>query len=178
MTDKLKQTIKEEIGKLPKENQGVINNFGWEKISEEIGKKYLLSENEINDFQIETLLVLVRVEDINDYAKNIEDNVGTSKKEAEKIADEAFKKIFTPIGSELEENIKKSGIVENSTVEQSLNFILSGGDYSVFVVPNSPLEEYPSGGGGISTPPSKLATPQEGNETPETVLPVFFINEK
>ncbi|MFA5840922.1 MAG: hypothetical protein WC847_01455 [Candidatus Paceibacterota bacterium] len=157
MTDKLKQTIKEEIGKLPKGNQEVINAFGWEPISEEIGKKYLLREKEINDFEIETLLVLVGVEDINDYAKNIEDNVVISKSEAQKIADEAFQKIFKPLGSALEENIKKSGVVENSTAEQTLNFILSGGDYSVFIE-------------------KKVEANEE--ETLETVIPVFFINEQ
>lgn len=157
MTDKLKQVIKEEIGKLPKENQEVINAFGWEKISEEIGKKNLLTENEINDFQIETLLILTGLEDINDYAKNIENEVGTSKNEAEKIAEEALQQIFSPINEILIGNIKKSDAVKNSTVEQSLNFILSGGDYSAFV--------------------EKKEEPNE-EETPETVLPVFFIKKE
>ncbi len=133
MTDKLKQTIKEEVGKLPKENQEVINTFGWEKISEEIGKKYLLTENEINDLQVETLLILVGLEDPDFYANNIENNVGASKDEANKISTEVFEKILTPINDAMIENIKKSGVSKNANAEQNLNFILSGGDYSAFL---------------------------------------------
>ncbi|MFH1366198.1 MAG: hypothetical protein ABIG99_02325 [Patescibacteria group bacterium] len=138
MTEKLKQTIKEEVGKLPKENQDVINNFGWEKISEEIGKKFLLTESEINDLQVETLLILIGLQDPDEYAQNVENNIGTSKAEAEKIADEVLQKIFTPINDILIENIKKSGVIKDTNTEQNLNFILSGGDYSVFVTEKAP----------------------------------------
>lgn len=133
MTEKLKQIIQREVAKLPKENQEVIDAFGWEKISEEIGKKYLLSDSEINIFQAETLVVLVGLEDPDYYAQNIENEVGTSKDEADKITDEVIQKIFAPINDLLIENIKKSGKVMNSDTEQSLNFILSGGDYVAFL---------------------------------------------
>jgi len=139
MTEKLKQTIKEEVGKLLKGNQEVINAFGWEQISEEIGKKYLLNESEVNDFQVETLLILIGLEDPDLYANNVENNVGTSKDEAEKITNEVFEKIFTPINDILIENIKKSEVVKNSSAEQNLNFILSGGDYSAFIDVPPPL---------------------------------------
>ncbi|MEK7471194.1 MAG: hypothetical protein AAB623_00915 [Patescibacteria group bacterium] len=155
MTDKLKQTIKDEVEKLPKENQEVINNFGWEKITEEVGKKFLLSDNEINDFQVETLIILVGLEDIDFYASNIENNVGTSKDEAKKITDEVIQKIFTPINDILVENIKKSDKLKNTNVEQNLNFILSGGDYTAFLDVPRLIDE----GAGEN----------------ETVLPVFFI---
>ena len=153
MTEKLKQIIKEEVGKLPKENQEVISAFGWEKILEEIEKKYLLLDEEINDLQVETLLVLIGLQDPDEYAKNVENEVGTSKAEAEKIANEVFEKIFTPIYEKILENIKKSDKVKNATPEQNLNFILSGGDYSTFLDVPPPVEE----------------------EKDETVLPVFFI---
>ncbi|MFH1201101.1 MAG: hypothetical protein V1484_02105 [bacterium] len=154
MTEKLKQIIKREMAKLPKENQEVINDFGWEQISEEIGRKFLLSDSEINIFQAETLVVLVGLEDPDYYAQNIENNVGTSKDEARKIADEVFERIFTPINDILIENIKKSDKSKNSSAEQNLDFILSGGDYSAF------MEQ-------------KKET--DNQETEETVLPVFFI---
>ena len=182
MTDKLKQTIKNEVGKLPIEVQEAISALDWTKITEEIGKKYRLSESEINDFQVETLLVLVGLEDGNYYAQNIEDNVGTSKDEAEKMADEAFTKIFTPINNILVENVKRSGKSKRASWNQTIDFILSGGDYSAFIEPtNSPLPEYPdlkSEGGGISTPSRQRATREEGNKTQETVLPVFSIKEE
>ena len=133
LTEKSKNLIKEGILSLPKEAQEAINSLDWEKISEEIGKKYLLNEDEIITFQLETASFLLGLVDEDSYASNIEDSVGTSKNEAEKIAEEANQKIFTPIYNILEENIKKNLPNKKSTPEQNLNFILSGGDYLVFM---------------------------------------------
>ncbi len=180
MTEKLKQTIKEEIGKLPKEAQDAINALDWEKIAEDIGKKCFFDEGKINDLQLETLLVLVGLEDAEFYSNNIIDNVGTTMDEGKKIAEEVLQKIFTPIGNEITKNIKSNLKNKNPSVEQTLNFILSGGDYGALIAPNSPLEEYPLGGSG-RIPPSPLqgegrgevypprsdfgrSTPQEGNK--------------
>lgn len=133
MTEKLQKITKEEIEKLPKETQDAINLFDWVKLSEEIGKKYLLSEIEINNFQLEILLILLGLEDPGLFALNIENEVGTSKDEAKKITEEVFQKIFTPINNTLIKNLKKGDTVKNSNHKQNLNFILSGGDYSAFV---------------------------------------------
>ena len=133
MTEKLKQTIKEEIEKLPKENQKVITTFGWEKISEEIGKKYLLTESEINDFQVETLLILTGIQSLDSYSINIENEVGTSKEKASEMAGEMLQKIFIPINHLLVENIKKSERMKDPKWDQNLDFILSGGNYSSFL---------------------------------------------
>ena len=133
MQDKLQQTIKEEIEKLPKEGQEAINVLDWVKTTEEIGKKYLLDESEVNNLQVETLLVLVGLADPEFYVTNIENQVGTIKDDATKIANEVLEKIFTPINNIFIENIKKNGKDKNPNAEQTLNFILSGGDYSAFV---------------------------------------------
>ncbi len=132
MTEKLQQTIKEEIAKLPKEAQEAINSFDWIKVTNEVGVKFLLSENEINNFQVETLLILTGIERGESYPLNIENNVGTSKEEAEKMADEVFEKVFTPINNIFAKNIKKSGKSQKANPEQTIDFILSGGDYSAF----------------------------------------------
>ncbi len=178
MTEKLKQIIQREVAKLPKENQEVINTFGWEEIMEEIGKKYLLSDEEANIFQAQTLVVLVGLEDPDYYTQIIENEVGTSREEAHKISDEVFEKIFTPINDILIENIKQGEKSKNAKAEQNLDFIFSGGDYSAFMDKNSPLEEYPSGGGGQIIHPGASATPQEGNKAEETVLPVFSVKKE
>jgi len=133
MTEKLKQTIKEEIEKLPKENQEVITSFGWEKISEEIGKKYLLMESEINDLQVETLLILTGIQSLDSYSINIENEVGTSKEKASEMAGEMLQKIFIPINDLIVENIKKSERMKDPKWDQNLDFILSGGNYSTFL---------------------------------------------
>jgi len=72
MTEKLKQIIKEEVVKLPKETRDAISAFNWGTVSEEIGKKYLLTESEVNDLQVETGLVLIGLVDGDEYALNID----------------------------------------------------------------------------------------------------------
>jgi len=148
MTEKLKQTIKEEIAQLPKEGQDAINALDWVKLAEEIGKEFSLEESEMEDFQLETLLVLIGATDPEFYAINIENHVNTIKETAESMADEVFQKIFAPIKNTLEENIKKNLRNKNPSPEQTLNFILSGGDYSAFMErgDESPLDERDLGG--------------------------------
>lgn len=143
MTEKLKQTIKEELIKLPQEMQESINAVDWVTIAEQIGKKYLLTDSEINDFQVETLLVLAGIQSGGAYAQNIENEVGTSKEMAEKMSDEADQKIFTPIYNTLEENVKKNLKNKRPTGVQNLDFILSGGNYGVFLEKRE--EENPTG---------------------------------
>jgi len=133
MTDKLKQIIKEEMEKLPQENQEAINALDWAKITEEVGEEYFLDENQVNNLEVETFLVLVGMTDLEFYAINVENQVETIKDDAEKIAEEITQKIFTPIKDILMENIKKNGKSENANAEQNLNFILSDGDYSSFI---------------------------------------------
>lgn len=135
LTDKSKKIISTEISNLPKEMQEVINASNWENLSEEIGKKYLLDEDEIETLQLETASFLVGAIDEEEYPREIEDEIGTSKEEAEKISKEIFDKIFIPAGQALEENIKKNLRIKGSKWDQNLNFILSGGDYSSFLPP-------------------------------------------
>lgn len=143
MNEKLKQVAKREIEKLPIENGEAINAVPWEKTSEEIGKKYLLNENELNTFQVQTLLILLGLEDPDYYIQNIENEVGTSKEKAKEISEEVFQKIFAPINDIFVENIKKSEKIKNPNLEQNLDFILSGGDYSALLksVPEATLEK-------------------------------------
>ncbi|OGI72282.1 hypothetical protein A3C60_00815 [Candidatus Nomurabacteria bacterium RIFCSPHIGHO2_02_FULL_37_45] len=133
MTEKLKEIIKEEVMKLPKEMQEAMNALDWASITEEIGKKYLLNEGEINDLQAETLTVLIGLTDPDLYAIDIENEIGTTKEDAKKIVDEVSEKVFTPISNLWEENIKKNLKSKNSDAGQNLDFVLSGGDYSAFM---------------------------------------------
>ena len=133
MIEQLKQKINEEILKLPKINQEAINSIDWGGISEEIGKKYLLTENEIHDFQTETGLVLIGLVGLDMYALNIEKNIGVSQEESEKIAKEAFDRIFKPIADIIEQDVKNKIKTQIPKWDQSVNFIISGGDYSNFI---------------------------------------------
>ena len=133
MTEKLKQKIKEEVEKLPKESREAIGVSGWENISEEIGKKYLLSEDALTSLQTEILLFLIGLVSPDLFKGNIEENVGVDKEKAGEILTEVVQKIFTPINKIVIENIKKSGKSRSANHEQNLSFILSGGDYCSFL---------------------------------------------
>lgn len=133
ITEKSRNLIKEEMLNLPKEMQEAIDASSWEKVSEEIGKKYLLDGDEIETFQLETASFLLGLVDEDAYPKNIEDEVGTSREEAEKISAEALEKIFIPIQKMAEEKLKVNLKNKKPSPEQTLDFILSGGDYSVFM---------------------------------------------
>lgn len=93
---------------LPKEVQEAINASSWERLSEEIGKKYLLNEDEINTLQLETASFLLGFIDEDSFPTYIEDEVGLSRNEANKISEEIFQKIFIPIDNALPESFKLS----------------------------------------------------------------------
>ena len=133
MTEKLKQTIKEEIGQLPEEMKEAINAFDWIGMTEEIGHRHELEEEEIEDFQLETLLVLVGAVDPEFYAINIENHVRLIKEKAESIAKESFQQIFAEIKKIFDANVRKNLKDKSSDWKQSVDFVLSGGDYSVFL---------------------------------------------
>ena len=151
MTEKLKQTIEEEVEKLPKEIQEVIKSSDWVNLTEEIGREYLLDEIQLNNFQLETLLVLVNLTDIRFLAINIENQAGVTKGDASAIATETSQKIFTPIYNILSENVKKALKNKKTNWEQNLGFVLSGGDYSAFITPTSP-QSSPERRGGSPFP--------------------------
>ena len=133
MTEKLQQTIKEEVDKLAKELRDAISSFDWVKITEDIGKESKLNETEIEDLQLETLLALIGVTTLKSYAVNIENQVEITKVDAEKISREAKDKIFRPIYKTLTESIRKNLQHKKPNWKQSLDFILSAGDYTVFM---------------------------------------------
>ncbi len=163
------QIIEKEFAELPTEMREVLGSFDWIKTTTDLGKENGLSDEESDDLLLETFLTLIGAVDLKFYAINIENHVETTKDKAEKIAKEVFEKVFVPIKQLLDEKIKQELKNKKVTPLQTLNFILSGGDYSAFMT-NSPLEEYPLGGGGnTSTPSRKLATPQEGNINPPSL---------
>lgn len=133
MNTKIQNIIQEELSVLPKEQQDIINIFEWDKKIEEIGKNYNLTEDEIFNLQIETALALLGLVAPDLYIKNIENNIKINEEKSEKIVIEANQKIFTPMMSQLTDNIKKSLPNRNINWQQNLDFILSGGDYTVFI---------------------------------------------
>ena len=133
MNEEFKQKINDELANLPQITQDAIRTVDWTTVTEAIGKAHFLEEDELQDFQVETLLVLIGLEDLDSYTRYIEDEIGTSADEAKKITDEAYGKIFAPIMDVMVRSIKTSPIIKNPTFDKTIKFILSGGDYSVFM---------------------------------------------
>jgi hypothetical protein len=133
MNEEEKQKIKIGIEKLPEELKETINSFGWEDILNKIGIIYSLDEEEISKLQKEVGLVLTEETPIELLISKIENNIGLSRYESEKIISEIEQKIFDPMITKLGSNIKDSTNFKNVTWDKSINFIMSGGDYSVFL---------------------------------------------
>lgn len=133
MIEKLKQRTIDELAKLPKEMEESINSLDWSNISETIGKKYIQNEKEIDKLQAEILLVLIGIEKINNLKTNIEINVNLTPQIASQIFDELVEQIFFPIAENIELLVKTNFNLENAHWNQTVNFIVSGGDYSVFL---------------------------------------------
>jgi len=133
MNEKSKKLIEEEMLNLPKEVQEAINASSWEKISQEIGKKYKLNDDEIVIFQLETASFLLGLVDEDAYPTNLETSVGLSKNEAEEIAKEALQEIFNPIFDKIAEDVKNKTKNKKLNWKQNVNFILSDGNYLTLV---------------------------------------------
>ena len=133
MTEKTQQTIKELLAKLPKDAQDTINTVDWVSISEAIGKEYLFDDGDINVFQTITGLVLAGMIAPDFYAKRIEEEVSIGTELAETIKGAALKRIFMPMVDKKMATLKATLKNREPTWHHNVEFILSGGDYSVFL---------------------------------------------
>lgn len=133
MTEILQQKIKDEILKLPKVKQDAINSIDWIKKVEEIGQKFGLIEEEVEKLQLETGLILSGMVNLNDLPYDIQNRVGLNESDAEKIIDELFQKIFDPIAFVITNDIKNNLENKKTRWDQTVNFIVGGADYSVFL---------------------------------------------
>ena len=133
MTEQLKKIIHDELVVLPEKVSKAINSVDWVEICNNVGLKYLLTDDEINKLQTEVLLVLINMEYLNDLKLNIENHIKTSKEAAEVMEKELTEQIFNPINNKIKEDIKNNLSYKNVSWNQTINFIVSGGDYTVFL---------------------------------------------
>jgi hypothetical protein len=133
MTEQLQKIVTEELVKLPEEIQGAINSVDWAEISKRVGLMSLLTDVEVNKLQTEVFLILISFEPLNTFKMNLENHVGITESEADKINAELIEKVFNPVKAKLKENIEKSGRVKGATWKQNINFIVSGGNYAAFL---------------------------------------------
>ena len=139
MTEQLKKIINDELVKLPEKMQKAINSVDWPEITKEVGLKYLTTDEAINKLQTEVLLVLINMEYLDNLKLNIENYLITTNDSAEKISKELIEKVFKQITAKLNEDIKNNLKYKNTSWDQTINFIVSGGDYSVFEEENKDI---------------------------------------
>jgi len=133
MTEQLQKIIHDELANLPEKVQKGINSVDWVEICNSIGLKYLLTDDGINKLQTEVLLVLINMEYLDDLKLNIENHLEILKKDSENIAEDLVKQVFNPINNKIKEDVKNNLSYKNLSWNQTINFIVSGGDYTVFL---------------------------------------------
>jgi hypothetical protein len=93
---KIKESIKEELSKLPIEYQQAISSFGWLKKCQKICEKFNLTETEIHNFKLEVALLLLGLSDIDTLHEFLDNEIGGTG--WEKIEDLVIENIMEPIG--------------------------------------------------------------------------------
>ncbi len=168
MKEEFKQKLKEQIGepllRLPKDSQQAIESLDWLAKIEEIGKANGLEDENIENLAIETALVISAVNPSNEYIDNIEDEIGLTKDEAEKIAGEAMEKIFKPIAQKREEIIKEKLKNRKPNWTEDMQFVLSGGNYAYYG--DKPMAEAVRAGLSDKTEQIKITTVQDKYRMP------------
>ena len=130
MTDKLKKIIEEEIGKLPARHQKAIGSLDWAGLTESIAARYDLLPDEINDLQVEVLLVLTGLSDPEIFASTIEDELGLTAEEAQKIGGEITEKILIPINDLLAQSSAEVSRMEETPTSVSGPSVILAEEYS------------------------------------------------
>lgn len=133
MTEKIKKIIDEEIEKMPKETQALLATVNWAEITEKIAFENELLEEETDMLLAEVLIVITGKDDAWRLPRNIENALQISADTIEKIAREIYKQIIFPLGKQAQKNIKEKIQKEKIDWKKNVEFILSGGDYSVFI---------------------------------------------
>jgi hypothetical protein len=102
MDEETKKIISEQMEKLPKVVQDIITNSGWQKKIDSISKKYSLHIDQEGDLQTETFLVMLGLENSDDFQKNLTQNLGLSSLVSVQVTQEINELIFKPIRTELQ----------------------------------------------------------------------------
>ncbi len=97
MTNELKNTIKEELNKLPQDAQDAINSIDWIKIIEKLCESITSNENVINSIETETFLVLLGMQKPESLRINLKIQSGLTEEESVVMSEEILEQIFIPI---------------------------------------------------------------------------------
>jgi ABC-type Zn uptake system ZnuABC Zn-binding protein ZnuA len=127
----LQNIIKEQSISAPKELKDVVLDFWWMDEIEKIGLKYLLTEEEVYDLQVEMSIYLLGFE-LKNLKSLIEEIVYIDNDKLEYITKEFEEQITNPILSKLKEKLKEKINKKEPKWYQNVNFVLSNGEYIYF----------------------------------------------
>jgi hypothetical protein len=91
------ELIKEYFSLIPPELQQFIVARTWKNKLEVISKNYALSEEQSANLEIEVLLVLIGLKDIEEFEKNIQEQLGINPELAGKVATDIEDQVFSDI---------------------------------------------------------------------------------
>jgi hypothetical protein len=171
------EEIQKKFDSLPEDLKWAIMAANVDDNIIEIGQMQGLNVEQMGQLSLETHMVMFGFTHPDKFEESVRNSMKLGDEKTRLIVNAVNEKILKEIKDKMmqmydnkpEESEKQEKLPQTS--EEDSNVLNSHG---IEIIPekkelNSPLEEYPSGGGGISTPSSKLATPQEGNNT-HTVL--------
>jgi len=153
MDPETEKIIKEQWENIPSEIKTSIFQPGFEKEITKIGEKNKLDSEQLATFQLETILMMFCLITFEDYSNELKNKLNLSEENFKNL----IKDIETLIPNEIKEKLKNvyentNKIIKNENLnktdveniknkikdkktswDQNINFILSGGDYSVFL---------------------------------------------
>lgn len=89
--------IEEQLNKMPRELSEAIRSTSWQEVVRNVSKEFGLSEEKSVSLKQETAIILYAFDNPANLAKNISNEVGVPKEDAEKIAEALVNKVFLPI---------------------------------------------------------------------------------
>ncbi|NCU28246.1 MAG: hypothetical protein EOM85_01070 [Candidatus Moranbacteria bacterium] len=147
MEELIKTTIEKELQKATKEKREAVLSIPWMSIVKEIGEKYLLTKEEVEDIQRETGVTILGLRNQDSFFEKIEDII-VDKDVSNKVCNDIIEKILTVIALKINPSIKKTyeqtGINTSTIDPRFLDLpektkeaiILSGWRESLFYISN------------------------------------------
>lgn len=117
--------IKEYLEKLPPVVQKSIGSSEWKRKILDIGNKYSLQEDQIENLEVEALLVAIGVESDQEMIENIKRELDISDILAEQLTEDVNQRIYKWIYKQWspEETKTEEGIAEQNTIKPESNSI-------------------------------------------------------
>ena len=103
----LQKQISEHFSELPSAMQGVFSDMSWMDQVEDIGKKYNLSEEQIQSLLIDTSMIMLGVVHIDEYKKNLVQELKINEEQAKLIENDVNSILFNKIKPYLPELYNK-----------------------------------------------------------------------